>query len=226
MSYPLPPHWAMLYPSELCCTLLNYAASYEKCTSLNYAVTTVLRCALLSYTAPLYELAHPNWATLHPTELYWTLLNWTLLSYAVPYWATLYSIELRSTIRHYKICSILFIDFEKHVCCILLLSLSECKSNLCKATGIPGFDRGGPCRGWHRTGEPEHLTQSLSPSSSLEFFFKKCVQRKFCSASRRYSCTTSNKTLKLKTCGHKLFFQKRLLKSTSVLLQQYLVKVG
>jgi hypothetical protein len=73
-----------------------------------------------------------------------------------------------------------------------------------KATGIPGFGRGGPCRGWHRTGEPEHLTQSLSPSSLLEVF-EKYVQRKFCSATRRkFQGTTSNKTLK--TCAHKLFW--------------------
>jgi hypothetical protein len=48
------------------------------------------------------------------------------------------------------------------------------QTNLFEATGIPGFGRGGPCRGWHQTGEPEHLTKSLSPSSSLEFFLETC----------------------------------------------------
>ncbi len=75
----------MLHPSELCCTLLGYAAPYW---------ATLL---LLSY-------ASPSWASLHPPELrylatlqpVWATLypqsytRCTLLSYAVPYWATLH----------------------------------------------------------------------------------------------------------------------------------------
>jgi hypothetical protein len=107
LSYPPPPYWAMLYPSELHCTfwamlhlpeprgtLLSYTAPY-------WATLYPLSCpahygakvnpAELHIT-PLYKLARPNWATLHPTKL-----CCTLLSYAVPYWATLFSTELRST---------------------------------------------------------------------------------------------------------------------------------
>jgi hypothetical protein len=82
--------WAMLHLTEPRGTLLSYAAPYWatghstelRCTLLKYALLTKLCCALLSWGAPPYELAHPNLSTLHPTEL-----RWTLLSYAVLYWA-------------------------------------------------------------------------------------------------------------------------------------------
>jgi hypothetical protein len=98
LSYPPPPYWAMLYSSELHCTfwamlhlteprgtLLSYTAPY-------WATLYPLSCpahygakvnpAELHIT-PLYELARPNWATLHLTKL-----CCTLLSYAVLYWAS------------------------------------------------------------------------------------------------------------------------------------------
>jgi len=86
LSYPLSPYWAMLYLSELRCTLWAMLHLTEPRGPIE------LRCTLLSYTAPPYELAHRNWATLHPTEL-----GWAIPCFAVPYWVTLFSTELRST---------------------------------------------------------------------------------------------------------------------------------
>jgi hypothetical protein len=95
LSYPFPPYWSMLYPSELRCTfwamlhlneprrtLLSYAAPYwATLHGIHQAPLRPfeLRCTLLSYTAHPYELAHPNWASLHHAEL-----RWALQSYAVP----------------------------------------------------------------------------------------------------------------------------------------------
>ncbi len=109
------PFWATLHPVELRCSLLSYtlsprttlhllsdAASLShgalyraklQLTELRCTLRPIeVRCTLLNYTASPYELAHLHWATLHPSELPWTLLN-----YVVPYWGMLFSTEQCST---------------------------------------------------------------------------------------------------------------------------------
>ncbi len=81
------PYWATGHSTELRCTLLSYVASTKLCCAL-------LKCTLLSYTTPPYELAHPNWATTNPTELCSTQLSY----------APMFSTELRSTFVQFCQC--------------------------------------------------------------------------------------------------------------------------
>ena len=91
-----------------------------------------LRCALLSHTGPPNELAHPNWATLHPTEQ-----RWTLLSYAVPYCATLFSTELLSSLLSYAApCELHYSLTELPSVLVPLCNFVKCRNVGLSGTGI------------------------------------------------------------------------------------------
>ncbi len=130
---------------ELCCTLLNYVVPSEQCCTLQrhgalyWAILHLtelrcvhsaalrpieLRCTLLSYTAPPYDLAHPYWATLHPAEL-----RWTLLSYAEPYWAMLNPTVLRCSLLSYAaLCELHYILTEQPSVLVPLCNFFKCQN--------------------------------------------------------------------------------------------------
>ncbi len=77
----------MQNPSALLCILLSNAVPY-------WATLFSTELPIIMWAS--FELAHPNWAKVHPIEL-----RWTLLSYSEPYWATLYPTELRCSLLSY-----------------------------------------------------------------------------------------------------------------------------
>jgi hypothetical protein len=107
----------MLHPTELCGTLLGYAAPWPywlHCTFVSYATPSLdtlhhTKLCFTLYWATLhpFDLRYtPFWATLHPSKLLCTLLSYTalfklictLLNYAVPFLAMLHPSELRCTL--------------------------------------------------------------------------------------------------------------------------------
>ncbi len=120
LGHPLPTYWAMLYPSEIHCTFWAMLHLTEP------------RGTLLSYTAPPYLLAHPNWTTLQHTEL-----RWTLLSHAEPYWATLYPTELRCSLRSYAApCELHYSLTELPTVLVPLCNFVKCRNAELSGTGI------------------------------------------------------------------------------------------
>ncbi len=142
------PCWSMMqpaehtisHPTELCCTLLNYAAPSEQCCILLghgalYWATLhpiELKCTLLSYTATPCELTHPYWATLHLTEL-----RWALLSYAEHYWVTLFSTELHYCLTELTSVLVPLCNFVK---CRTVRYRNKCTPVRYRSIQVPDWD--------------------------------------------------------------------------------------
>ncbi len=91
--------WVTMHSPELCCTLLSYAAFYWAMLH-----PTELRWTLLNYVVPL-ELRCPSelrctlWATLRPSEPSCTLLSSAAHCSATLLWAMLHPSGLSCTLR-------------------------------------------------------------------------------------------------------------------------------
>ncbi len=132
LSYVAPSElhcslWKALYPNELCCILLSYAAPYWAishpidlhCTMLSNAsswwATQPEHCTLLSYAALCRATPPPpstllNWAALHPNEL-----QCIIMIYAAPLKSYLNLTEL--------LCTLLAMLYPTELCSILWATL-------------------------------------------------------------------------------------------------------